>query len=107
MSNKTDNPALAKAEPLKNMAEERVKNEESSRWILLKAEEYNEKFKLSHATIGIFAGMTVWERISNYKQLLKQYFTQLSEIEREFEHAEQALKMELQSQNSEDQQVKR
>jgi hypothetical protein len=94
---------LAKAEPISLLAEEKIKNEESSRWILLKAEEYNEKFKLAHATIGMFAGMSLKERIFNYKRLLKQYFLQLSEIEQEFEQSEKTLRSQLHKKDNDNQ----
>lgn len=84
-----------KTESLKELAENKIKNEESAKWMLLKAEEYNEKFELAHAAIGVFAGMTLKERIFNYKKLIKQYFLQLAEIEQEFAKAEENLKKEL------------
>ena len=77
MSNKTDKKKQA------------VKNESSGEWILIKAEEFQEKFGLANGAIHAYAGMKLWDRIFNYNRLFKQYLTQLNEIDIEMAKKEE------------------
>ena len=79
-------------------AQELLQNAKAAEWILIRAEEYQEKFELSNAAMAVVTSMSWWDRLFRYKPLIKQYLRQLSEVDavyrkREEEYLESQKKM--------------
>ena len=87
-----------KQQTMKERAEELWKNAKAAEWILIRAEEYQEKFELSNAAMSATASMGWWDRLFGYKKLLKQYLLQLSALDAKYRQAEQAKYDELDKQ---------
>lgn len=85
-----------KQKSIRQRAEELVRSARAADWILIRAEEYQEKFELSNAAIGVFASMNWLHRLFGYKKLLKQYLLQLDGLEKKYRKAEKDKYLELQ-----------
>jgi len=85
----------SRTQTLNERAQELLKNAETTEWVMLSAEEYQEKFELSNAAMRVVAAMGFWDRVKGYKKLVKQYLTQLQEIEDTFRKKEKELNKKM------------
>ena len=91
-----------KQKSIRERAEELVRNARAADWILIRAEEYQEKFELSNATIRVFSSMSWRHRLFGYKKLLKQYLIQLDGLEKQYRKTEKEKYEELKKELSDD-----
>jgi hypothetical protein len=92
MQNQTETP---KDKTLKERAEDLIKSAEASEWLLISAEEYQEKFELSNAAMRVVASMSWKDRLFGMKKLLKQYLIQLSEVDQMYRKKEAELQKKM------------
>lgn len=102
-----------KSKELEERAKKLLRDARAAEWAIIKAEEFQEKFELSNATIGVFAALfdeykdeiqssTFWERLMDnkefpdkHKELAKTYFKQLSEIDAVYRKKEAEYKQKI------------
>jgi hypothetical protein len=84
-------PSTEKEKTLQERAEQLVKNANASEWLLLAAEEHQEKFELSNAAVRVVASMNWWHRLFKMKTLIKQYLIQLHEVDALYRRKEKEL----------------
>ena len=113
MSEETKQSNALKAKTLDERAKKLLRDARAAEWAIIKAEEFQEKFELSNATIGVYTAlfdeikgevesMTFMERLTGdkefqdkHKDLAKTYFKQLSEIDGRFRKKEDEYKKKL------------
>ena len=102
-----------KSKEIEERAKKLLRDARAAEWAIIKAEEYQEKFELSNATIGVFVAvvdeikagvsdMTLTQRLFNTKEfqdkhldLSKTYFKQLNEIDSKYRKREEEYKAKL------------